>query len=236
VLEFCSILRSSNLKGLQIKLDNGVRADCVDEELLRTMFAAGINKISFGVESANEHVLENIKKGESLVRIKDSIQLALKAGMQVHLTFIIGLPGECEQDVRRSFEFAKRMKVHNVQFYPIIPYPESELFEWAKAGSYLLYRPEDYLNFIVKPNKETSVLVETPALAKAARRNLYEEGQQIRRDIERANQIKLLEPKFGRGLAKILIAIYTNKWFEKVFERSFMIKRYIFRLRAVLNV
>ena len=236
VLELCNLLRHGNLKGLQIKLDNGVRADCVDEELLEAMFAAGINKISFGVESANEHVLENIKKGESLARIENAIRLALKTGMQVHLTFIIGLPGESEQDVRRSFEFAKRMGVHNVAFYTLIPYPESELFEWAKAGNHLLYSPEEHLNFIVEPGKETSVLLETPILTKDVIKSLYEEGQDVRRNIERVNQIKILEPKVGSSMAKVLIAAYTNKWFEKIFERSFIIKRYTFKLRNILNV
>jgi radical SAM superfamily enzyme YgiQ (UPF0313 family) len=236
VVDLCGMLRSAGLKGLQIKLDNGVRADSVDKELLEEMLSAGINKISFGVESANERILKNIKKGESLAVIEKAVRLALNTGMQVHLTFIIGLPGESAQEVLRSFEFARRLGVHNAQFYPLIPYPGSELFEWAKAGGYLLYRPEEYLNFITDAGRENTALLETPQLSKESRERLYEEGRSVTRTIEREKQTFLLERRFGTPLAKALIFIYTSAIFEWLFERSFLMKRYVFRLRAILNV
>lgn len=236
VLTICDILRSKGFNKLQIKLDNGIRADCVDEELLKAMFEAGVNKVSFGVESANDNILANIKKDEPLAAIENAIRIALKVGMQVHLTFIIGLPGETEKEVRNSFEFARRMGVNNAQFYSLVPYPGSELFDWAKEKGYLLYEPDEYLNLIVEPGKEETSLLDTPELPKELRKSLYKEGQKVRRSIERKKQVDLLKPKFGRILTVILILIYTNKIFEKFYERSYLLKRYIFKLRAFLKV
>jgi radical SAM superfamily enzyme YgiQ (UPF0313 family) len=236
VMDICEILQSKRLKNLQIKFDNGVRADCVGEELLRAMFRIGVNKISFGVESANEHILKNIKKGETLEEIQNAIRLALKVGMQVHATFIIGLPGESQEDVRRSFDFAKRVGIHNAVFNSLIPFPKTELFAWAKELSYLLYKPEDYLNFIVDPGREATVLLETPELSRSSREKLHAEGKEVTRLIERKQQVKLLESKVGRFLARLIILIYTNKYFERFFDHSFWLKKYVFKLRMLLRV
>jgi radical SAM superfamily enzyme YgiQ (UPF0313 family) len=239
ILELCEILRSNDLRNLQIKLDNGIRADCVDEEMLKAMFSAGVNKLSFGVESANDNILKNIKKGESLERIENAIRLAVNVGFQVHLSFIIGLPGETEKEVRNSFAFAKKMGVNNVQFYALTPYPETELFEWAKANNYLIYKPEEYLNFVAKDSKKAIALLETPELSAESRKALYKEAEDVARSIKRRKQWEVLEPVVGKFASKILIGIYTSKWFEKLYDHSpisFVLKRYLYKLRYLWRV
>lgn len=237
ILKLCEILKSNNLKGLQIKLDSGVRADCVDEELLRTMYEAGVNKLRFGVESANDHILRIIKKGETVEKMERAIRLALKVGMQVHLSFIIGLPGETEKDVRNSFEFAKRMKVHDAQFFSLVPYPATEVYEWARTNGYLLYDTDAYLNCLAEgKTRSIAFLLETPELSLEERKRLFMEGLVVSAQIKKANLAKILEPKTGRLLAVILSSVYRNSWFKSRLVRSEFLKRCTSKVRTFLNV
>ena len=43
---------------------NGLRADCINEEVLNALKSIGVINLGFGVESGNEEILKNIKKGK----------------------------------------------------------------------------------------------------------------------------------------------------------------------------
>jgi len=236
VIEFCEILKSKNLKGLQLKLANGVRADCVDREILQLLFSVGINKISFGVESANDNILRNIKKNESVETIKKAVQLALEVGMQVSLTFIIGLPGETEKEVRNSFEFANTSGAHNAVFYVLIPYPGTELFEWASSHGYFLYPPEEYLNFNAQERAKNLILIETPELSAKDRLKLHIESANLEKRLRKKMQLKVLGPKIGNIPSKLLLSIFHSDWFIKVRQRSSIVNRFLTRIRILLNI
>jgi radical SAM superfamily enzyme YgiQ (UPF0313 family) len=55
----------------------------------------------------------------------------------VHGCFIFGLPGETKETIRRTIEFAKELDPDDVQFFPIIPYPGTEAYEWAEKNNYM---------------------------------------------------------------------------------------------------
>ncbi len=81
-------------RGLKIKweLRNGIRIDKVNERLLRKMKNAGCMYVAFGVESADQEVLDNIKKGITAEKAKEAILLADKVGIKKGAFFIVGLP------------------------------------------------------------------------------------------------------------------------------------------------
>jgi len=83
----------------------------------------GFRFLSFGVESANEHVLKNIRKGEELQEIERAVKEACAIGYDVTLFFIIGLPGETAEDAEKSLEFAQRYPIFDAKFYNLIPFP-----------------------------------------------------------------------------------------------------------------
>ena len=111
---------------------NGIRADKVDEALLRLMKKAGCYYVVFGVESGNQEILNNIKKHETLEDIEKAIRLAAKVGLMTQGFFILGLPGETEQTVKNSIEFAKRVPLDRAQFLLLDLLPGSELWDEHK--------------------------------------------------------------------------------------------------------
>jgi len=146
VEEICRLLIQARHKDLRIKCPNGIRADKVDFELLKMMKAAGFDFIAFGVESASNKVLNNLKKGENIQIIEKRIKEACELGFDVDLFFLIGSPGETMEDVQMSFDLALRYPLRRAIFYNLIPLPSTELTGWLIKNNYLVYPMEDILN------------------------------------------------------------------------------------------
>ena len=127
-------------RGLKIKIGcgDGLRADRVDLDLLKRMRQVGFGALSIGVESGSDHVLKNMEKGESLADIDRTVKMACELGYDVTLFFVIGSPGETEEDVKKSVEFALKYPIFSVNFNLLIPYPGTKLYDWVKSNGYLL--------------------------------------------------------------------------------------------------
>ena len=124
--EFCELILE---QGLDITWMCYARADHVDEALLALMRKAGCWGISFGVESGNQKSLDLIRKRLTVGQNVDSINLALRLGYHVTATYILGLPGEDEKDVRRTIALAKSLGTHIAHFFLPLPYPETEMYQ-----------------------------------------------------------------------------------------------------------
>ncbi len=116
------------------------RCDTVDRNLAGKMKLAGCQYIGFGIESTTPEILKNLRKGESIEKINQSLRNSKRAGLLVRGFYIIGSPGETAETIKRNIEHAKGMGLDLAQFSIITPYPGTELFEWAERNGYLLTR------------------------------------------------------------------------------------------------
>jgi len=108
---------------------NGIRADRVDEKLLRLMKKAGCYAVAFGIESGNQEILANIHKNESLGVIEKSVRIAHRVGLVTQGFFIFGLPGETKETIRNTINFAKRILLDKAQFLTLDVIPGSALWD-----------------------------------------------------------------------------------------------------------
>lgn len=130
---------------LAINLQLGVRADSVDEKLLRKMKAAGVYKIAFGVESGDSGVLKNIKKQLDLDVVLKNARLAKKTGMLVYGFFMFGLPGDTCATMQKTIDLAMKMNPHIANFVITIPFPGTSLYDLIKQEGNLLIDTADGL-------------------------------------------------------------------------------------------
>lgn len=134
----CDLIIKKSLS-ISINLQSGVRADRLDEGLLRLLKRAGVFKIAFGVESGDENMLNIIYKGEKLETILNAAQLARKLGMVVIGFFMIGLPYDTMKTARKTIDFAKRMNPHIANFMITIPFHGTPLYTMVeKNGRFLI--------------------------------------------------------------------------------------------------
>lgn len=129
VASFCEEIVESTLH-VSFTAD-GLRADHVDRIILEKMHCAGFTNITFGVESGSNKILQNLKKGETRENIEAAISAATDLGFIVTLFFLIGSPGEDGDDIRQSFDLARKYNVARVYFFNLTPIPGTEFYDWV---------------------------------------------------------------------------------------------------------
>ncbi|MBT3225799.1 MAG: B12-binding domain-containing radical SAM protein [Deltaproteobacteria bacterium] len=90
---------------LNIRWTSFARVDTVSLEVLQKMKAAGCTTISFGVESANAEILKLVKKGITIPKVIKAIEMCKEVGIDPHVSFILGLPGETPETLEETQAF-----------------------------------------------------------------------------------------------------------------------------------
>ena len=124
--EICEAMVSERL-GLPW-IANG-RADMIDKETLVLMRKAGCHLIKFGVETSSDEILANYHKGTTAEQAEQAFRWAREAGLDTHAHIIFGGPGESEETIRQTIDFAKKIKASTASFGILTPYPGTRLFE-----------------------------------------------------------------------------------------------------------
>ena len=105
--------------------------------MIMAMKKAGCHLILFGVESADEQILKTINKNISLDQVKKIVTLSRKIGIETRASFMFGNPGETEETVKKTLQFAIDLDPDEVQFNITTVYPGTEMYTWAKQHGYL---------------------------------------------------------------------------------------------------
>ncbi len=108
-----------------------------DYETLKAMAEAGARLLIVGFESGDPQILKNIKKGTTVEMGRAFVKNCRQVGLAVHADFIIGLPGETEQTIERTIEYAKELDPETVQVSVVHAYPGTELYDYAVKNGYL---------------------------------------------------------------------------------------------------
>jgi len=78
-----------------------------------------------------------VHKGIDLVRARQFARDARDLGIRVHGCFIFGLPGETEATMEETVRYAVSLPLETAQFYPLMVYPGTECYEWARKEGFL---------------------------------------------------------------------------------------------------
>ena len=186
--KICDLILTRGLK-IKWRLDS-VRADRVTSDLLRRMKEAGCVLIGFGIESGNEEVLKMIHKGTSLQRIRQAVEMADEVGIEKKIGyFIVGHPGETYDKSMDSMRLAQSLPLDEVNFYNLVPYPGTVLFQWVKENGHFLYPEELYLNQI--SYWQDSPIFETKEFPARERKRAFKIGHSLERK-------SMAQTRFGR--------------------------------------
>lgn len=151
-IEFCKELIERNIK---IKWYCNVRVD-LKYETMQWMKKAGCALVTVGYESANKKILENIDKKVTPEMILEFSQNTRKAGLLVHGCFMAGNRGETKKTLEENLQMALKMMDDTMQFFPLMVYPGTEDYEWAKKEGLLTIR--DYSDYITEDGCHNSTI------------------------------------------------------------------------------
>jgi radical SAM superfamily enzyme YgiQ (UPF0313 family) len=103
------------------------RVDNCSYDTLREMVKAGCRLLYFGVESANQRILNYYKKGITPDQTKKAVKTARKAGVDIIVgSFIVGAPDESREEIRNTLHFAHELDIDVPQLNILSAFPGTD--------------------------------------------------------------------------------------------------------------
>ena len=120
----------------------------------KIMKKAGFRMLLFGLESANQRTLDLLNKGLTVKAIVDGCRMAKKAGLEPHITVMVGYPWETRDDALNTLRLVKMLMERGwavtLQSTIVMPYPGTKLYEEALENGWFRIDPRDYDGFDMK--------------------------------------------------------------------------------------
>lgn len=172
VLEICRLLHEERL---DILWNCQSRVNAVDEEMLVAMKRAGCECIQFGVESGSPEMLKALGKRILPADVERAAAAVRRAGINLSVYLITGIPGEGEGDLQQTVRLIERIRPQDGQVSPLVYYPGTELLARAVRGKGVpadLFEEERGEGFLVRrdPFVERSLQAMLKALEKAGKK------------------------------------------------------------------
>lgn len=170
--QFCEGMIQRGLAG-KVRIGCNMRFGALKKEEYDLMGKAGFRFILYGLESANAKTLNMLNKGTTNQMAVDTCRMAKEAGLDPHLTIMMGYPWETYQEARNTVNLAKyifsRGWADTLQATIVIPYPGTALWKQCKENGWLL--TEDYDRYDMREAVMKSQL--SPEQVKDLTQDLY---------------------------------------------------------------
>ncbi len=116
--------------------------DTVSKAKLAALVAAGINRVSFGMQSAAPHVLAVLDRTHSPENVTKATNWAHEVGFeQISVDLIYGTPSESISDWEQTIDSALELPINHISAYALIVESGTKLAAQVKRGEILI--PDD---------------------------------------------------------------------------------------------
>ncbi|MBR5639600.1 MAG: radical SAM protein [Muribaculaceae bacterium] len=114
------------------------RVDAITEPIAKMLGESGCCYVDLGVESFNDEILKYVRKGITTEQIYEAIGLLKKYNVPVKLNVLIGSsPLETKETLHHTLKEAKKLKVDQVMFNIVSPFPGTEFYKLCKENNWL---------------------------------------------------------------------------------------------------
>ena len=151
-----------------------------DPELWEMAARAGCRALYFGMESANERVLNLMNKHVKKHVIENNLRESAKAGIWNHVMAIFGFPGETREEVGETREFLLENKenIHSVEMSNFVAYRHSPIVQNPERFGITIHKQDEYdipLDYYYTLNKPIGITcMEAMELSEDIYRNDFE--------------------------------------------------------------
>lgn len=127
-------------KNMNIILVGSIRADNIvrDADILHLYKKAGFERFLLGIETYNEKALKNIKKGSTISKDREAIQLLRKHDILSMASFVVGFNEESAKDFYNGLKQLLAYDPDQIEFMYATPHKWTPYFEEAKDKELVL--------------------------------------------------------------------------------------------------
>lgn len=190
VNQLCDLLAQ---RGYDLNIWAYARINTVNERMLKKMKRAGINWLSYGIESGSQKVRTGVSKTQfGQDDIKKIVRMTQDAGINIGANYIFGLPDDNMETMQETLDLAKELNCEMANFYTAMAYPGSKLYEEVlKQGIKL---PDTWLGY-AQLNEETLPL---PTKYLSSSQILRFRDKAFQEYYSSTRYLKMIKEKFGR--------------------------------------
>ena len=134
VKKIIELLKIRNIIG-KVRFECAIRANLVNDEIIKLLKELGVQTISMGLESGSNEVLKYLKKdninlsdNERAIKIIKKHKIPILVG-----SFIIGSPMEDKKEILTTLKFIKKIKLDDFALYVLTPFPGTPIWEYARS-------------------------------------------------------------------------------------------------------
>jgi len=158
VMEFCELKIKSGLG--KITFNCAARTEQLDAGMLKLMKKAGCWMISLGIETGDPELLKrhrsylpNHTLEKPLENIREMVFMIKKAGIRVKGLFMLGLPGETEESIKKSMDYVLSLPLDEFNLTKLTPFPGAPMYcDIREHGSFdETWAEMNALNFVFVP-------------------------------------------------------------------------------------
>ena len=125
-------------KNLNLNIWAYARVDTIKKENLKKMKKAGFSWICLGIESASEFVRDGANKKIRFKDIEKVVNDIRNEEIRVIANYIFGLWDDNFKTMEQTLNFAKKLNTEFANFYSVMAYPGSELYNFAIKNNFKL--------------------------------------------------------------------------------------------------
>ena len=112
------------------------RPDAIREKRLKELYASGVRTIELGVQTLQEDMLVEAKRGHTVADVELACQKIRAQGMTLGIQLLPGLPGETWSTLVQTAVKAGRLEAHLCRIYPVIVIEDTELADRVREKTY----------------------------------------------------------------------------------------------------
>jgi anaerobic magnesium-protoporphyrin IX monomethyl ester cyclase len=150
IVELCEMLTANPI---DIQFNCALRVGYAPDKLLKMLKAAGCLMVSLGIETAEPELLTKHKSGVTVASVRDTVDRIQASGLRAKGLFMMGLPGETEDSIRKTSDFVISLGLDDMNMAKFTPFPGAPIWKTIREeGTF----EEDWeqmncLNFVFVP-------------------------------------------------------------------------------------
>ncbi len=135
-----------------VAMSIATRPDCLEDEKIRLLQEMNREKpvwVELGLQTVNEETARYIRRGYELPVFDDAMQRLKSAGLEVIVHMILGLPGECAEDMYRTAAYIGQSGADGIKLQLLHILRGTDLAAEYLSGKFRALEEEEYLELLM---------------------------------------------------------------------------------------
>lgn len=136
-----------------VALSIATRPDCLPDEVVALLTELNQKKpvwVELGLQTIHEKTADYIRRGYSLSVYDDAVMRLKKAGIQVIVHVILGLPGETTEEMKDTVSYVGKSGADGIKLQLLHVIKGTDLEKEYLAGSFRTLEMEEYVNLVAE--------------------------------------------------------------------------------------